>query len=96
MVFNTYGRGPSKKGSELKGGEMVEENPYVTPGEDNVSMQSVQLEFTETRSDTSVEPAEPPELGAGTEDKDNLVEETKNDLDIRISFLEDADKDTAL
>lgn len=85
---------------------MVEENMYVTRKDDKdaQSMQSVQLEFMESRSEPSPQLVDPPDYDEVTRDKDkvNLVEEDEEDkgglpqFDIRISFIEDADKDTAL
>lgn len=65
-------------------------------------MQSVQLEFAEPHNAPTPQPVDPPDYDDAVQDKVNLVEpkdEPKSDLpqlDIRINFMEDADKDTAL
>ena len=106
-MFNTYGQDPNFKsgGVELRGGHMVEENQHITRRQDvdpdTQSMQSVQLEFTEARSEPSPEPMDLPDYNEATADdgeKSNLAGERSDlpPLEFHINFMEDANKDTAL
>lgn len=103
VVFNTYGR---SKNTNLRGGDMVEENLYTTndvvvksaTNEDEQSMQSIELAFTgggagdEDSSSQEVGPDKPID---GGEDIERL-----GGMDVKInlaaSMEEDPMKDTAL
>lgn len=96
MVFNTYGHTPSQKASNLQGGELVEENLYVTNAgaekdNDNESMQSIQLVFGDgVESPDVVENAEVEGDGG---DKGS----TGSGMEVKIDLLaHEEQKDTAL
>jgi hypothetical protein len=96
VEFNTYCRDTSLKGSNLHGGELVEQNVHainIQGRAENESMQSIQLVFGDDGAE-SPEVDEKADLnGDGGEDKLS----TGSGMDVKINLLDgERQKDTAL
>lgn len=99
VVFNVYGRTATAKPSNLRGGELVEENLYVSTigapqeADETHSMQSIELVFTDGAGDKSPEP----ERGEEEEEEAEKLS-LGSGMDVKINFIVpgDDESDTAL
>jgi len=98
VVFNTYGRTPSFKPSNLRGGDLVEENPGARgKAVEEQSMQSVQLVFEEKGAESpDITEDAAGAVGGGDEELERLSVGSGMEVKINLATTIDEEKDTPL